>query len=97
MERLTVPVDATGFENSAVGLVAQLERRPGIAHVDLDADMHTVAVEFDQSRITASDVSRLIAECGYHGYLANSAPVTVQRPQPTANRPEGRPAAHARA
>ena len=97
MERLIVPVDATGFENSAVGLVAQLERRSGIAHVDLDADMHTVAVEFDQSRITASDVSRFVAECGYHSYHTAGAPVTTPRWRSTTVRPEGRPDAHARA
>ena len=94
MERLIVPVDATGFENSAVGLVAQLERRPGIAHVDLDADRYTVAVEFDQARITASDVSRFVAECGYHSYHAGGAPVTAQRRSSTAVRPEDRPDAH---
>jgi hypothetical protein len=32
----------------------------------------TVAVDFDETRLEASDVGRYIAECGYHGLHEDS-------------------------
>ena len=70
MKRLTTSIDADIFEGSAVGLERQLARRAGIDHVEVDPKAHTVTVDFDDARVKRADVRRLIAECGYQGYIA---------------------------
>jgi copper chaperone CopZ len=76
--RLITTVDAIGYENSAVGLAQQLSHRLGITHVEVNADSGTVAVDFDEQRVEPSDVDRLIAECGYHGFHgATSVPYRI--------------------
>lgn len=73
MTRLITAIGTGMFERSAVGLEQQLARRPGIAHVEVDQAAHTVTVEFDTGYVKAPDVHRLIAECGYHGYIDPTA------------------------
>ena len=69
MKRLITGIDADMFEDSAVGLERQLSRRAGIDHVEVDRRTHTVSVDFDEARVRSADVRRLIAECGYQGYI----------------------------
>lgn len=73
MTRLITAIGTGMFEQSAVGLERQLARRTGIAHVDVDQAAHTVTVEFDDARVKPAEVHRLIAECGYHGYIDETA------------------------
>ena len=72
MKRFVTAIDAILVEDSAVGLARQLSQRPGIAQVNVSARTGTVAVDFDETRLRASDVGRFIAECGYHGLHADS-------------------------
>ncbi len=74
MKRLITHIDSDMFEHSAVGLERQLTRRRGIDHVEVDRKAHTVIVDFDDARVKRADVRRLIAECGYHGYVAAREP-----------------------
>jgi len=73
MKRFITAIDADMFEDSAVGLERQLSRRAGIGHVEVNRSTHTVSVDFDDVRVKRADVQRLIAECGYHGYIPDSA------------------------
>ena len=72
MKRIVTAIDAIMVEGSAVGLARQLSQRRGIAQVNVNARTSTVAVDFDETRVQASDVGRYIAECGYHGLHSDS-------------------------
>ena len=72
MKRIVTAIDAIMVEDSAVGLARQLRQRSGIAQVNVNQRTHTVAVDYDEDRVKASDIGRYIAECGYHGLHCDS-------------------------
>ena len=72
MKRIVTTIDAMMVETSAVGLARQLSQRAGVERVNVNRDLHTVSVDFDESRVKASDIGRYIAECGYHGLHTDS-------------------------
>ena len=82
MKRLVTAIDAIMAENSAVGLARQLSQRAGVERVNVNPDARTVSVDFDESRVQASDIGRYIAECGYHGLYTDSHRSALTRPTP---------------
>jgi copper chaperone CopZ len=65
MSRVTTEIERLGFEHSCVGLARQLTRRPGIQRVDVDERTSRATITYDDTRLTASDVTYFIAEAGY--------------------------------
>jgi hypothetical protein len=73
MKRIVTTIDAMMVEDSAVGLARQLSHRSGIGRVSVNQRTRTVAVDFDETRLEASDVGRFIAESGYRGLHEDSS------------------------
>ena len=65
MNRVTTEIERLGFEHSCVGLARQLGHRRGIQRVDVDERTSRATITYDDTRLTASDVTYLIAEAGY--------------------------------
>ena len=65
MQRITAEIDRLGFEHSSIGLARQLRMRSGISRVEVDQRTDRAAITYDETRLTASQVERLIGECGY--------------------------------
>ena len=65
MRLITAEFDRLGFEHSSIGLAHQLQIRAGISRVDVDPRTDRASITYDETRLTASQVQRLIAECGY--------------------------------
>ena len=65
MQNTVVEVDGLFFEETPVGLARQLHTFGGIAHVAVDRRAGTVTVAYDESRLSAREVARMICECGY--------------------------------
>lgn len=65
MNRVTTEIERLGFEHSCVGLARQLGHRRGIQRVDVDERTSCATISYDDTRLTASDVTYLIAEAGY--------------------------------
>jgi hypothetical protein len=65
MNRVTTEIERLGFEHSCVGLARQLGHRAGIQGVDVDERTNRATITYDDTRLTASHVRYLIAECGY--------------------------------
>ena len=65
MARTRCHVEHLWFEHSGVGLQRQLTSFGGIESVVVDPLAEAVTVEFDESRLDAAAVRRLISICGY--------------------------------
>ena len=74
MRRITAECDRLGFEHSSIGLARQLATRAGISRVEVDPSADRASITYDESKLTASQVERLIAECGYECRCCRSAP-----------------------
>ena len=80
MRRITAEFDRLGFEHSPIGLARQLRIRAGISGVEVDPRANRASITYDESKLTASQVARLIAECGYECHsckAVSEAEVTV--------------------
>lgn len=65
MHRVTTEIERLGFEHSCVGLARQLGGRAGIQNVHVDEQTNRATITYDDTRLSASYVRHLIAECGY--------------------------------
>lgn len=65
MKTFVADIEALLYEDSPVGLAHQLERRRGIESVRVDAVASTIAITFEENRMTRRGVGLLIAQCGY--------------------------------
>lgn len=74
MRRVTAEIERLTFEHSCVGLARQLERRPGITQVEVDTRADRATITYDDTRLSVSELERLIAECGYE--CLHSAPAS---------------------
>ena len=74
MRQITAEFDRLGFEHSSVGLGRQLRVRAGISGVEVDPRADRASISYDETRLTASQVERLIAECGYECRCCKPAP-----------------------
>ncbi len=78
MERTRCHVEHLWFEHSDVGLRRQLGSCGGIESVDVDPLAEAVTVEFDESRLDAAAVRRLISSCGYECAPADAADIPIR-------------------
>jgi hypothetical protein len=74
MRQITAEFDRLGFEHSSIGLARQLQIRAGISRVEVDPRADRASITYDETRLTASQVARLIAECGYECRCCKPAP-----------------------
>ena len=65
MRRVTAEIERLTFEHSCVGLARQLRCRPGITQVEVDTHAERATITYDDTRLSTSQLERLIAECGY--------------------------------
>lgn len=63
----TAVLDVQNMTCAACGLTikAALQREPGVAGTEVDADAGTVTVRFDEDRITVDQVAVAITEAGF--------------------------------
>jgi copper chaperone CopZ len=77
MRRITAEIERLTFEHSCVGLARQLQRRPGITQVEVDTRADRATITYDDTRLSVSQLERLIGECGYECLCSTPASKAV--------------------
>jgi Cu2+-exporting ATPase len=66
VKETTVQIDGMMSILDDAGVERQIERQDGVLKVDANFLSGTATIAYDETRVSADDIKKLVAECGYH-------------------------------